>query len=82
MIDNNNIEKHIIKNINDNIDYIAKHSDLLILYDKELYDNELYINIRIYDTNTKLLLKNRFDKLIHIYNFILGVKSCLQFFKG
>lgn len=81
MINNENIEKHILQNINDDIEYIEAHTDLLILYDKEMYNDELYINIRIYDSNSHLLITNRFDKLANTYNFLLGVKSCLQWWK-
>lgn len=75
MINNKNIEKNLIQKINDNIKYIEEHSDLSILYDKELHNNETYINIRLYDSKSHELVTNRLDKLVQVYHFILALRN-------
>lgn len=81
MIDNYSIEQHILKNINEICDKIEKESSLLILYDKEKHDGELYINFRVYNTNNHELVKHRFDKLTHTYNYLNGMYFGIKFIK-
>jgi hypothetical protein len=81
MIDDHNIEQHILKNINEICNKIEKESSLLILYDKEIYNDELYIDLRIYNTINNELVKHRFDKLINTYNYLNGIYFGIKFIK-
>lgn len=81
MIDNYNIEEHILKNMDDLCNKLEEESSLSTLYTKEKYDGELYIHFRIYNTINNELVKNRFDKLIHAYNYLQGIYFGIKFIK-
>lgn len=77
MIDDVKIENHILVNINHYCNRIEKLGNFTILYktDKST-DIGTCLEISIY--HNKKLVIHRYDKLTHIYNFVMGFCRALD----